>query len=259
MNIVNILKSNNHPNLLLYNKLINNNFINYINKIYNINNYTICCENNIEFKKTNYFYYFKNINNKNFQNFKKTLNNIILTNNYFINKSKIIIIEKINLSELNQRIFKNIIEKNIFIKYIIITSNINKIITNLKSLFLTLYFKHTTENINIKNIIYNNNLYNDISNYLSELLSNKLNNNSFKNIKTLSYLLLLNNINIYHLIKIIIDYLIKNNYKIIKEFIQFSSEIDEYYKNNYLRLFYYEYVLIYSNKLVNDFTITINS
>ena len=37
MNIVNILKSNNHPNLLLYNKLINNDFINYMNSIYTVN------------------------------------------------------------------------------------------------------------------------------------------------------------------------------------------------------------------------------
>jgi len=250
MNIVNILQSNNHPNLLLYNKLINNDFLNYINSIYNIDNYKTFNENNIEFKKTNYFYYFQNINNKIFQNFKKTLDNIVLTNNYFTDNNKLIIIENFKLSELNQKIFKNIIEKNIYVKYIIITNNINRIITNLKSLFLSIYFKQNVENIVLKNILYKNDLHNDITNYLSNLFSNKLDKNNFKNIKTLSYILLLNNISIYYLIEIIIDYLIKNNYKQINKFIRFSSMIETYYKNNYLRLFYYEYILIYCNKVI---------
>tara|TARA_Y100001958_G_C21247581_1_gene579095 strand:- start:6585 stop:7340 length:756 start_codon:yes stop_codon:yes gene_type:complete len=251
MNIVNILKSKNFPNLLIC-KSSEKDFD--LNNIYNIYYSKVFNENNIQFKKINNYFYFKNINNKNFQNFKKTLDNIILTNDFYINEFKLIIIENINLSELNQKILKNIIDKNILVRYLVIINNINKIIINLKSIFLVLNYKNYKENLIIKNVIYNNDLYNDITNYLIKLLSNELNINNFKNIKNVSYILILNNISIYYLIKIILEFLIKNNHNKISKFIKFSSEIEKYYKNNYLRLFYYEYILIRTNKLINSST-----
>ena len=166
-----------------------------------------------------------------------------MTKNYYINIKKVIIIENLNLSKLNQKILKNLIEKNIYIKFIIITNNYNSIIHNIKSYFLYVNYKEFNTNIYFNNVVYNNDLYYNIINYIDYILTKKITKKHFKDIKTFSYLLLMNNISINYIYNLILDYLIKNDYKNIKLFIDYFITLDNHYKNNYLRLFYYEYYL----------------
>ena len=251
-----LLNNKNFPNLLLYSK--NNIIDNIIDILSQINNTkyieTIINNDNIQYKKTLNYYYFSNINNKNFLNFKNILKKIILSDNYFIKYNKIIIIDKITLLPLNQNSLKNIIQKNIYIKFIIIINN-NCFNRYFKSNFLCIHCKFSNINIkNIDNMLYKNDLYEDISRYIYNIFNIKLNKKNIKNIKNISYLLLLNNINLEYIYKIILDILIEYEYSIniIININKFFFNISQYYKNNYLKLIYYEYIFLKCNYIINN-------
>ena len=259
-----IKNSKNYPNILLYN--INtiyckNTIINVLDDLYNINNITTTINyKNINYSKSLYHFYINIKKIKDFSIFKDLLNDIIQNDNYYINYNKIIILDNFVLNINNQKCIKNLIEKNMNIKFIII-SNYNNIYNSLKNLCLCLRIDikkqiNSENNIEyINNILYNNNLYNDIYNKLNKILVIKLNKTKIKDIKTFSYLLLLNNINCSYLYEIILDILIKNKYSfniIIKINNYFSNLLKYSNINNKFLLLYYEYILINCNVIITN-------
>jgi hypothetical protein len=139
------------------------------------------------------------------------------------------------------------------IKFIILTSNISMIYNGLKNSLLNLRIKN--EDIDIKyisTILYNNDLYNDLTLKLNFILKSKINKKIFKDIKQLSYLLLLNNISFRYLYIIIINNFIYNKNKNILEFNSYINYLSTYSNCNINNLLiFYEYIIIKSNYLFN--------
>tara|TARA_Y100001980_G_C14548890_1_gene330395 strand:- start:206 stop:1006 length:801 start_codon:yes stop_codon:yes gene_type:complete len=257
-----IIVNKNHPNILLYNnysliyckKLI----INILNDLYNINNITNkITYKNIDYEKSLYHYYIDINKIKDFSTFKNLINKIIQSDNYYISYNKLIILDNFKFNINNQKTIKNLIEKHMNIKFIIIVSNYNTILNNLKNICVCIKIPSEKLNINYinNNILYNNDLYSDLTNKINAILLVKLNKKSIKDIKNFSYLLLLNNIKLTNLYTIIIDILIQKNvvYDIIIKINQFFDKILNYKNINLnIILIYYEYIFIKCNTIINN-------
>ena len=251
-----LIQTKNHPNILLHSyktENCKNIILDILDNIYSISK----CTNAIKFKNINYeksiFYYYINLKNMNFLVFINLLKEIIICDNYYLNMNKLIILDNFKLSNNNQKNIKNLIEKNMNIKFIILTSNISMIYNGLKNSLLNLRIKN--EDIDIKyisTILYNNDLYNDLTLKLNFLLKSKINKKIFKDIKQLSYLLLLNNISFRYLYIIIINNFIYNKNKNILEFNSYINYLSTYSNCNINNLLiFYEYIIIKSNYLFN--------
>jgi len=257
----NIIVNKNHQNILLYNNnkskiYCKNIIINILNDLYNINNNINKLNyKNIYYEKSLYHYYIDINKIKDFITFKDLINKIIQSDNYYISYNKLIILDNFKFTINNQKSIKNLIEKHMNIKFIIITSNYNTIFNNLKNLFICIRVQFKL-NINyINNILYNNDLYNDLNKKLSIILFIKLNKKSIKDIKNFSYLILLNNIKLQYIYEIILDILIKHN-KLQNTINQINQLFDKIlnYKNINLNLIliYYEYIFIKCNTIINN-------
>lgn len=253
-NVKKIIKSNNCPNLLLYgNDKIYNSLINMLNELFNVKNVNIIENSTFKYIGTLNYFAFENILNKNFKDFKNSLSDLVLTDNFFIKNKKIIILNNIILNELNQKCLKNIIEKNKDIKFIIITNNYNNLYYHFKSIFLSIRLNVIDEIKKVDNILTKNDLYSDIYNYVKIIFCLKINKSNIKKIKDFSYLLLLNNIGIRYIYIIILDILLDKKYSdlIIFKIINFFNELSQFYKNSYYKLIYYEYIFLSCNKILN--------
>ena len=138
----NIIVNKNHQNILLYNNnkskiYCKNIIINILNDLYNINNNINKLNyKNIYYEKSLYHYYIDINKIKDFITFKDLINKIIQSDNYYISYNKLIILDNFKFTINNQKSIKNLIEKHMNIKFIIITSNYNTIFNNLKNLFI---------------------------------------------------------------------------------------------------------------------------
>tara|TARA_B100001094_G_scaffold332777_1_gene406435 strand:+ start:668 stop:1453 length:786 start_codon:yes stop_codon:yes gene_type:complete len=251
-----IIQTKNHPNILLYNyktENCKNIILDVLDDLYSIKK----CTHSIKFKNINYeksiYHYYINLKNIDFKNFNNLLKEIINCDNYYLDINKLIILDNFKLYNNNQKNIKNLIEKNMNIKFIILTSNINIIYNGLKNLLLNLRIKN--EEIDIKyigNILYNNDLYNDLIYKFEYILKSKLNKKILKDIKSLSYLLLLNNINLRYLYNIIFDIFSNIKFKNINQFNSYFINLSRYSNCNINNLLiYYEYIIIKCNYLFN--------
>ena len=256
----NIISNNNHPNILLYNNPIycKNVIINILDNLYKINNITNKVSyKNIDYEKSLYHYYIDINKTKDFTTFKNLINKIIKSDNYYISYNKLIILDNFKFNINNQKSIKNLIEKHMNIKFIIIVSNYNTILNNLKNLCISIRIPFKKLHINYinNNILYNNDLYSDLNNKINTILLVKLNKKLIEDIKIFSYLLLLNNIKFKYIYEIILDILIKKkiSYHTINKINLFFDKILKYKNINLsLILIYYEYIFIKCNTIINN-------
>tara|TARA_Y100001958_G_C21246399_1_gene576851 strand:+ start:4540 stop:5334 length:795 start_codon:yes stop_codon:yes gene_type:complete len=254
-NLKKIIQIKNHPSILLHSyktENCKNIILDILDDLYSVKKLT----NAIKFKNINYeksiYHYYINLKNIDFIALNNLLKEIIKCDNYYLDMNKLIILDNFKLFNNNQKNIKNLIEKNMNIKFIILTSNINSIYNGLINLLLNLKIKN--EELDIKyigNILYNNDLYNDLIFKLEFILKSKMNKKLMKEIKLLSYLLLLNNIEIRYLFSIIFDIFI-NNKKNISKLNSYIIHLFNYsnININYM-LIYYEYIIIKCNYIMN--------
>ena len=255
-NLKNIIKCKNHPSILLYSsetRNCKNTNLNVLNDLYDINTKT----NNLTFRNINYeksiYHYYIDLKNLNFSILNDLLKKIIKHDNYYININKIIILDNFKLFGNYQKHIKNLIEKNMNIKFIILTSHYDMIYNGLKNLLLNLSIKNIDIEIEyVGNILYNNDLYNDLFIKINNILKHKFNKTILKEIKSLSYLLVLNNIEIKYLYNILFDIFIVNK----KNILEFNLYIIDLVNNKNIiinnLLLYYEYILISCCSIMNS-------
>lgn len=260
MNIYNTLKkiiqTKNHPSILLHSyktENCKNIILDILDNLYSINK----CTNSIKFKSITYtksiYHYYINLKNVDFMIFNNLLKEIIKCDNYYLDINKLIILDNFKFYNNYQKNIKNLIEKNMNIKFIILTQNINIIYDGLRNLLLNLRVKNEETPIKyIGNILYNNDLYSNLITKLSFILKSKLNKKILKDIKTFSYLLLLNNIKLKDLYNIITDIFISKKFKNINKLNSYIIYLSKYLNCNINNsLIYYEYIIIKSNYLFN--------
>ena len=224
-----LLSYDDHPNIIIYNidsildilDILSNQ--KYNSKLYNgINYYS---------NDTYSIFDTKNINSKNFKDFKSFINQIIKKSYNFINKEYIIIKNLECNCKIQSYIF-SIIERSSY-KFIFF-SNSNHIYHKLQSICVNIRYKKTKDT---KDIIIQNKIVDDY-------LCNTMN---IKKFKELSYILSCLNIPYHIILKILLDDIIdkfeitnKKKYECIK----FLCDIEYNYINGYNKSFYYEYLLI---------------
>jgi DNA polymerase III delta prime subunit len=158
--LVNSLKSQNTPNLLLYGHGGYDKCINTLNSIYTVTEKKKILSGDINYYKTNIYYEFntQSIISKNYKNFIEIINEIINYKDYFTGINyKIIILNNFNrIKSYLQNIFRVIIEKyRETTVFICMTNNYNSIIEPLRSRFLCIRFPQIT-NKDKRKILYQN-------------------------------------------------------------------------------------------------------
>ena len=158
--LVNSLKSQNTPNLLLYGHGVHEKCINILNSIYTITERNKIFSGDINYYRTNIYYEFntQSIISKNYKHFTEIINEIIHYKDYFTGaKYKIIILNNFNrIKSYLQNILRVIIEKyRETTVFICITDNYNSIIEPLRSRFLCIRFPQIT-NKEKRKILYQN-------------------------------------------------------------------------------------------------------
>jgi DNA polymerase III delta prime subunit len=158
--LVNSLKSQNTPNLLLYGHGVHEKCINILNSIYTITERNKIFSADINYYRTNIYYEFntQSIISKNYKHFTEIINEIIHYKDYFTGaKYKIIILNNFNrIKSYLQNILRVIIEKyRETTVFICITDNYNSIIEPLRSRFLCIRFPQIT-NKEKRKILYQN-------------------------------------------------------------------------------------------------------
>lgn len=276
-NIYNLLKHNNHSNIIISgNTDINKLDIisNALKKIYNITKNIYIAYNNVNYIKNNIYYLF-DINKIYYSNKLDWLNiikNIVENDNYYLDNNKYIIFNNYNNISINtQNIFKVLFEKHVHIKFIIITDKCNNIINPIHSRFINIRIPLINNinkwneidklNIDFNNFYNNKNLnleyfklikyincdnYSDIIHNLCKyifLLINKDNNEIVKELKELSYIIISSCIPFKNILIELICFISNNdninNQKKYK-LIKLISEIEYNISKSYLKLIHIE-------------------
>jgi hypothetical protein len=227
-----ILKSDNFPSLIIYGTDMNkyNYLIDLINNKYDIKDYHLKKDYDIEYLSNKNIFIF-NLKKEKFNNLFKLFDYIC--ENTSLYDYKYIIINNFNkINILIQNKIKVYIEKNIYIKFILITDIYNSIINQIHSRSLSIKFMKNS------NIIYDNNYishYDIILKKLINISKTSINQTNFKWIKDLSYNLLKYNIDYYkNLLDLILEndkYTLKLKFKIIKLFSESQNNLSKSYYN----------------------------
>ena len=237
MDLIKLLKNKNHSNILLYNLNDSKLFVRALKNTYTINQNINITQNDISYIKNNIYFEF-NIDNIKYIHKSDFINiiNDIIDGNY--NKY---IIFQVGGNIPIQNILKIIIEKNTHLKFVIVTNNFSNIIEPLRSRFLSIRIP----NKKVKDI--KANLYKrHVFDYIFDLYY-KSNTNIIKNIKYISFLLKCINdtFNIF-LIDLFeyVDNRVEITQNIKYKFLYFITDIEYKYNKGYLKIIYYEYILL---------------
>lgn len=284
-NLLKLLKNKNHPNICLFGDNISHDIIiENLNKLHKINKNTIINYKGLEYIKNNIYYEFnlKKIKYKNKEIWLELINDICRSDNLFLNLKKTIIFNNYHfLNTSIQNILKVFIEKNTHITFILITLNISKVISPIKSRLLCLripkinnYEKWITikknktniniddfqsyKNYNINDIIYfknndiklkeNKNIISNIINFIHiSIIHNYEKKKTIENIKKISYYLLTIGIPIVIFYKKLLNILL-NDYKLTinkkYKIINLIADSEYKYNKSYYKMIHIEYLLI---------------
>ena len=220
-----LLSYDDHPNIIIYNY---DNIDNILNTLLDKK-----CNNSINYYSNNTYTIFdtKNINSKNFIDFKIYINEIIRKSYNFTKKEYIIIKNLEYNSKIQHFLFSTIERCN---RKFIFFSNSNKIYYKLQSICVNIRYKKT---INTKIILINDKT---IDNYLCSVID-------IKKFKELSYILSCLNLPFSIILKTLLDDII-DKFEITNDkkykCIRFLCDIQHKYINGYNKSFYYEYLFL---------------
>jgi len=212
-----LLSYDDHPNIIIYN-------CNNINSILNTLSYKKC-------NNTYTIFDTKNINSKNFIDFKIYINQII-KKSYNFTKKEYIIIKNLEYNNKIQHFLFSMIER--CNRKFLFFSNSNKIYYKLQSICVNIRYKKT---INTKIILIKDKT---IDNYLCNVID-------IKKFKELSYILSCLNLPFSIILKTLLDDII-DKFEITNDkkykCIRFLCDIQHKYINGYNKSFYYEYLFL---------------
>ena len=243
INLQKIIKNKNHSHILIvgnkgYEYIIN---LLYNNEIHKLKKYNINGDTYYLYGKCHLEFDCNIICIKNIINIIKPL----IVNKYLLNKgNQYIIIKNIHLINNNTHLILKCLLDNFKYKYILCSDNYN-INYILKSRLLVYKIKET----NLNNFLYllTNTIYNIYIKCDYTLLLDFIDTN-LKNIISL-------NIKLNEILKNLIDLIFKKAYiinKIKSKIINLYSNIEYKYKNSYNKIIYYEYIYIFTYKLLHD-------
>jgi len=224
-----LLSYDDHPNIIIYNCDNIDSILDTLSKK-KVNN---CVYNGINYYSNNTYTIFdtKNINSKNFIDFKIYINEIIRKSYNFTKKEYIIIKNLEYNSKIQHFLFSTIERCN---RKFIFFSNSNKIYYKLQSICVNIRYKKT---INTKIILINDKT---IDNYLCSVID-------IKKFKELSYILSCLNLPFCIILKTLLDDII-DKFEITNDkkykCIRFLCDIQHKYINGYNKSFYYEYLFL---------------
>ena len=239
MDLNNLLKCKNHPNILLYNLESKNLLIDALNNIYKIELTNQVCSNDIIYNQNNIYFDFdvNKIKYKHKINFINIIKNIVSTNDRIY-----IILNNLEDNKSIQNILKKIIEKNNHIGFIVICKKITNIIDQIKSRFVCIRIPNTNYNT-ITITKYKKHIFD----YIFDLYYENNIKNIVKNIKYISYVLRCINDSFCFFLKELLEYIIHRVeiiHKIKSQCIFLISDIEYKYNKGYYKIIYYEYLFI---------------
>ena len=257
--IYKILLNPNHPNIILYSpkSYDKTNLIkNTLNIFFNINKNKINTEN-IYYEYNDFYYYF---NFKSIKYDKKTLffnllKKIVQSYNYYKNTYNYIILDNYNNINPGFEFFLRVfIEKNYNSKFILLSSNTNKIMPSIISRCLCIRLS-TNNNDKIK--VEHTNKYLDcyeiIINKIMKLIYTKL-NKKISGLKELSYNILSSTIDINILFNKLLNNFISQDIDNMKKYklIKFIAECNHDMIKSYKELIFIEFFLLNIYKILNE-------
>ena len=268
MSLIQLIKNKNHCNLLLYNDYTDT--LNKLKSSFNDKHIYQQKYIDVDYTETNTYYQINNYKNRN--NLINFIKSVCLTDNYYVETNKYLIIVNITDNYI-QNSLRVMIEKYRHIKYIFAVDNLSKIIEPIRSRFacircprnnyydiyrsfdnieITDFLKHKYQSKeHIQQLIETNNI--DKSNLIDIIINYILKIDTIHKIREISYLTISSGIPIIKLAKQLLKRLLNDNtmtnskkYKLVKIFTNFDID----YKKSYYKTIHFEKLLLeYKNTI----------